>query len=44
MEHLKKVVIAYVHFGVENPQQYRAAFMMPKPGHLDKFKYNKPAR
>jgi len=44
VEHLKKGLIAYVHLGVENPHQYRAVFMMPKPGHLDKFKSHKPAR
>jgi len=42
VEHLKKGLIAYVHFGVENPHQYRAAFMMPKPEDFDKLKYNKP--
>ena len=42
VEHLKKGLIAYVHFGVENPHQYRAAFMMPKPEDCDKLKYNKP--
>lgn len=35
-------MLAYVHFGVENPHPYRAAFMMPKPEDFDKFKYNKP--
>ena len=42
VEQLKKGLIAYVHFGVENPHQYRAAFMMPKPEDFDKLKYNKP--
>ncbi len=42
VEHLRKGLIAYVHFGVENPHQYRAAFMMPKPENFDKLKYDKP--
>jgi len=42
VEQLKKGLIAYVHFGLENPHQYRAAFMMPKPEDFDKLKYNKP--
>jgi AcrR family transcriptional regulator len=42
VERLKKGLIAYVHFGVENPHQYRAAFMMPKPDEFDKSKYIQP--
>jgi AcrR family transcriptional regulator len=42
VESLKKGLIAYVHFGVENPHQYRAAFMMPKPDEFDKSKYIQP--
>ena len=42
VERLKKGLIAYVHFGVDNPHQYRAAFMMPKPEDFDKLKYNRP--
>jgi AcrR family transcriptional regulator len=42
VEHLKKGLVAYVHFGVENPHQYRTAFMMPKPEDLDRLKYGKP--
>jgi AcrR family transcriptional regulator len=42
VEHLREGLIAYVHFGMENPHQYRAAFMMPKPENFDKLKYDKP--
>ena len=42
VDHLKKGLIAYVHFGVENSHQYRATFMMPKPDDFDKRKYHKP--
>jgi AcrR family transcriptional regulator len=42
VERLKKGLKAYVHFGIANPHQYRAAFMMPKPEDLDKLKYNRP--
>ena len=42
VERLRKGLITYVHFGIENPHQYRAAFMLPKPEDFDKSKYLQP--
>jgi AcrR family transcriptional regulator len=42
VERLKQGLLAYVHFGLENPHQYRAAFMMPKPEDFDKSKHIQP--
>lgn len=39
VERLNQGLVAYVHFGLENPHQYRTVFMMPKPENLDKSKY-----
>jgi AcrR family transcriptional regulator len=42
LERLRCGLIAYVHFGLENPHHYRATFMMPIPEGFDKEKYAKP--
>lgn len=39
---LRRGLIAYVHFGLENPHHYRATFMMPIPDGFDKQKYASP--
>jgi AcrR family transcriptional regulator len=39
IDRLKKGLIAYIEFGLENPHEYRATFMMPIPEGLDKTKY-----
>ncbi|MGB9465002.1 MAG: TetR/AcrR family transcriptional regulator [Candidatus Acidiferrum sp.] len=39
VERLKWGLIAYIEFGVKNPHQYRATFMMPKPEGFDTKKY-----
>jgi AcrR family transcriptional regulator len=39
LERLAKGLVAYVHFGLDHPHQYRTAFMMPKPEDFDKSKY-----
>jgi AcrR family transcriptional regulator len=41
LERLRRGLIAYVHFGLENPHHYRATFMMPIPDAFDKQKYVK---
>ena len=41
-ERLKRGLIAYVHFGLENPHHYRATFMMPIPEGFDQEEYKKP--
>ena len=38
VERLKRGLIAYIEFGLENPEQYRATFMMPIPEGLDEKK------
>ena len=38
VERLKRGLIAYIEFGLENPHQYRATFMMPIPEGLDEKK------
>jgi AcrR family transcriptional regulator len=40
VERLKRGLIAYIEFGVKNPQPYRATFMMPLPAGFDKKKYH----
>src|ERR1700690_3480912 len=42
VERLKRGLIAYIQFGLENPHHYRATFMMPIPEGFDKEKYTKP--
>lgn len=42
LERLRRGLIAYVHFGLENPHHYRATFMMPAPEAFDKSKYLRP--
>jgi AcrR family transcriptional regulator len=39
VERLKRGLIAYVHFGLDHPHQYRAAFMMPMPEGFDQSKH-----
>ena len=41
-ERLKRGLIAYINFGLENPHHYRATFMMPKPEGFDRQKYSRP--
>jgi len=38
VERLKRGLIAYIEFGLENPHQYRTTFMMPLPEGLDEKK------
>ena len=42
VDRLKRGLIAYIRFGIENPQQYRATFMMPIPAGFDRAKYTQP--
>jgi AcrR family transcriptional regulator len=42
LERLKKGLVAYIEFGLENPHQYRATFMMPLPEGFDHEKYHEP--
>jgi len=42
IERLKRGLLAYIHFGLENPHHYRATFMMPIPEGFNKEKYKKP--
>ncbi|HET8923458.1 MAG TPA: TetR/AcrR family transcriptional regulator [Candidatus Acidoferrum sp.] len=39
VERLKRGLIAYIEFGLENPHQYRATFMMPIPEDFDPQKF-----
>lgn len=39
IDRLKKGLLAYIEFGLENPHQYRATFMMPIPEGFDRTKY-----
>ena len=39
---LRRGLIAYVHFGLDNPHHYRATFMLPIPEGFDKQKYTRP--
>jgi AcrR family transcriptional regulator len=40
VDRLKRGLIAYVKFGLNNPHHYRATFMMPIPDGFDKEKYH----
>lgn len=42
LEHLKRGLVAYIKFGLENPQHYRVVFMMPPPEGFDKAKHLRP--
>lgn len=42
IERLKRGLLAYVEFGLENPHHYRATFMTPLPEEIDHEKYLKP--
>jgi len=42
LERLKRGLLAYIDFGLENPHHYRATFMMPVPEGFDKEKHSKP--
>lgn len=42
VDRLKRGLLAYIHFGLENPHHYRATFMMPIPDGFDKEEYKKP--
>lgn len=39
IDRLKKGLLTYIEFGLENPHQYRATFMMPIPEGFDRTKY-----
>jgi AcrR family transcriptional regulator len=40
VERLKRGLVAYIEFGLQNPHHYRATFMMPLPESFDKRKYH----
>jgi AcrR family transcriptional regulator len=40
VEQLKRGLLAYIEFGLQNPHHYRATFMMPMPVGFDKAKYH----
>jgi AcrR family transcriptional regulator len=40
LERLKRGLLAYVEFGLENPHQYRTTFMMPIPDDFDPQKFH----
>jgi AcrR family transcriptional regulator len=40
VERLKRGLLAYIEFGLENPHQYRATFMMPIPEGFDQENYH----
>lgn len=42
IERLKRGMLAYIGFGLENPHHYRATFMMPYPEGFDQEKYAQP--
>jgi AcrR family transcriptional regulator len=42
IDRLKKGMLAYIRFGLENPHHYRATFMMPIPEGFDEGKYSRP--
>ncbi len=42
LDRLKRGLVAYVQFGLENPHHYRATFMMPIPEGFDKTKHTQP--
>jgi len=41
VERLKRGLLAYIEFGLENPHHYRATFMMPIPEGIDHEKFHK---
>jgi AcrR family transcriptional regulator len=41
LDRLKRGLVAYIEFGLENPHHYRATFMMPIPEGLNAGKYTK---
>jgi len=41
VERLKRGLVAYIEFGLENSHQYRATFMMPFPEGFDHEKYHR---
>ena len=42
VEHLKRGLLTYIQFGLENPHHYRATFMMAIPEGFDQEEYKKP--
>jgi AcrR family transcriptional regulator len=40
LQRLRRGLLAYVQFGLENPHHYRASFMMPLPEDFPKAKYS----
>jgi AcrR family transcriptional regulator len=42
LERLRRGLLAYIEFGLENPHHYRATFMMTIPEGFDEEKYVKP--
>jgi len=42
VERLKRGLVAYIKFGLENPHHYRATFMMKIPAGFDEEKYKQP--
>jgi len=42
LKRLKRGLVAYIRFGLENPQHYRVVFMMPAPKGFDKVKHLRP--
>jgi AcrR family transcriptional regulator len=42
IERLKRGLLAYINFGLENPHHYRAVFMMPVPESFDHSRMAKP--
>lgn len=42
VERVKRGLIAYIEFGIQNPHHYRATFMMPVPEGFDQEKYHQP--
>lgn len=40
VERLKRGLVAYIEFGLQNPHHYRATFMMPFPEGFDEKKYH----
>jgi len=42
VERLKRGLMAYIQFGVQNPHHYRATFMMPVPEGFDQEKHHQP--
>ena len=42
VQRLKRGLLAYVEFGLENPHHYRSTFMTPLPEEVDKERYLRP--